>query len=159
MIEIIKTNAMRALDSKKIPYKVSCYEYDENDLSGVTASKKLGIDPEIMFKTLVTKSDKNEPRVFVIPVGYELDLKKCATVSKDKRLELIPVKDLLNLTGYIRGGCSPIGMKKKFKTFIDESAVLFDEIYISAGARGEQIIINPNLLKDFIEADFGDLIR
>ena len=123
------------------------------------AREMLGIEPEIMFKTLVTVTDKLEHRVFLIPVAEELDLKKCAVKSGDKRVELIPVKELLPLTGYIRGGCSPIGMKKKFPTFIDETAILFDKIYISAGMRGVQIIINPEDLRAFTNATYADLVK
>lgn len=159
MIKLTKTNAMRALDVAKIEYDTSCYDVDESDLSGVHAASELGIEPEIMFKTLVTKNDKGEPKVFLIPVAEELDLKKCAVASKDKRVELIAVKELLPLTGYVRGGCSPIGMKKKFPTFIDETAVLFDKIYVSAGMRGVQIIINPNDLKDYVQAQYCDLTK
>lgn len=159
MEKITKTNAMRSLDAAKISYDVSSYEYDESDLSGVHAAKMLNIEPEIMFKTLVTVTDKLEHRVFLIPVKEELDLKKCAVVSGDKRVELIHVKELLPLTGYIRGGCSPIGMKKKFKTYIDETAVLFDKIYVSAGMRGVQIIINPEDLKNFVDATYADLVK
>ena len=159
MSKLVKTNAMRALDVAKIEYDTSSYDVDESDLSGVHAAKSLGIEPEIMFKTLVTKNDKGEPKVFLIPVAEELDLKKCAVASNDKRVELIPVKDLLPLTGYVRGGCSPIGMKKKFPTFIDETAILFDKIYISAGMRGVQIIINPNELKDFVKAKYCDITK
>ena len=148
-----------ALDVAKIEYDTSSYDVDESDLSGVHAAKELGIEPEVMFKTLVTKSDKGETRVFLIPVAEELDLKKCAVASNDKRVELIPVKDLLPLTGYVRGGCSPIGMKKKFPTFIDETAILFDKIYVSAGMRGVQIIINPNELKDFVKAKYCDITK
>ena len=159
MNKLPKTNAMRALDVAKIEYSISSYEVDESDLSGTHAAKMLNIEPEIMFKTLVAKSDKGDIKVFVIPVKDELDLKKCATVSKEKRIELIAVKELLPLTGYIRGGCSPIGMKKKFPTFIDETAILFEQIYISAGVRGVQIIVNPVKLKDFLQAEFVDLTK
>ena len=159
MNKLPKTNAMRALDVAKIEYDTSSYEVDESDLSGTHAAKMLNIEPEIMFKTLVTKSDKGDIKVFVIPVNDELDLKKCATVSKEKRVELIAVKELLPLTGYIRGGCSPIGMKKKYPTFIDETAILFERIYISAGVRGVQIIVNPVKLKDFLQAEFADLTK
>ena len=141
MNKLPKTNAMRALDVAKIEYDTSSYEVDESDLSGTHAAKMLNIEPEIMFKTLVTKSDKGDIKVFVIPVNDELDLKKCATVSKEKRVELIAVKELLPLTGYIRGGCSPIGMKKKYPTFIDETAILFERIYISAAFKnGEETL-------------------
>ena len=159
MIKPVKTNAMRALETNKIPYETSCYEVDESDLSGVHVASVLGIPNEVVFKTLVAKNDKGEARVYVIPVAEELDLKKCAVASKDKRIELIAVKELLPLTGYIRGGCSPIGMKKKFPTYIDETAILWDTIYVSAGMRGQQIIVNPNALKDFLSANYADLTK
>jgi Cys-tRNA(Pro)/Cys-tRNA(Cys) deacylase len=159
MIKPVKTNAMRALETNNIFYETSCYEVDESDLSGVHVAEVLGVDCEIIFKTLVAKNDKGEPRVYVIPVAEELDLKKCAVASKDKRVELIAVKELLPLTGYIRGGCSPIGMKKKFPTFIDETAILWDKIYVSAGMRGEQIILSPNDLKNFLNAEYSDLTK
>ena len=157
--KIQKTNAMRALDVAKIPYSTKSYTVDESDLSGVHVAETLGIDKDIIFKTIVTRASINEYRVFLIPVSDELDLKKCGEVSGDKRLELLHVKELLPLTGYIRGGCSPIGMKKKFPTFIDETATLFDEIYISAGVRGTQIILNPLCLATFVGAKFADLVK
>ena len=157
--KIQKTNAMRALDVANIPYSTQSYTVDESDQSGVHVAETLGVDKEIIFKTIVTRASVNEYRVLVIPVSDELDLKKCAEVTGDKRLELLHVKELLPLTGYIRGGCSPIGMKKKFPTFIDETAILFDNIYISAGVRGTQIIINPHHLAGFVKAKFADLVK
>lgn len=159
MEKITKTNAMRALDVAKIDYTVSSYEVDEEDLSGVHAAESLGVDAEIVFKTIVARAGVNEYRVFCIPVADELDLKKCAVVSGDKRLELLHVKELLPTTGYIRGGCSPIGMKKKFPTYIDETAILFDKIYISAGVRGTQIVINPQDLCAYLNSSFHDLVK
>ena len=149
---------MRLLDADNIKYRTAQYDYDENDLSGVKAAKAIGIPEEQLFKTLVTKGDKTGPVVFCIPVAEELDLKKAAVVSKNKKIEMAHVKDLLPLTGYIRGGCSPIGMKKKFPTFIDETAQLFDEIGVSAGARGHQIILNPYDLANYVDAGFFDLV-
>lgn len=154
-----KTNAMRLLDSEKIQYRTAEYEFDENNLSGEHAAKAIGMAAEQVFKTLVTRGDKSGIVVFCIPVNQELDLKKAAFVSSNKKIEMTHVKELLGLTGYIRGGCSPIGMKKKYNTFIDETAVLFDEIAISAGIRGQQIIINPNSLISFIEAKETDLTK
>ena len=122
------TNAMRMLMKANIPFETSEYEADESDLSGVHAAHALGIDADCMFKTLVARGDKKGVSVFCIPVAEELDLKKCAAVTGDKRIEMIHVKELLGLTGYIRGGCSPIGMKKKYPTYIDETAVLCDRI-------------------------------
>ncbi len=152
-----KTNAMRILEQAGIPFETLSYEVDENDLSGVHIAATLGLSAEQVFKTLVCKGTKNGYAVFVIPVAEELDLKKCAAAANDKRMEMIPVKDLLPLTGYIRGGCSPVGMKKPFPTFFDETATLFDKIYVSAGMRGKQFCLNPNALCDFLEAGFADL--
>lgn len=155
---MVKTNAMRLLDADKIKYRSETYEYDENDLSGVTVAAKLSMPPEQLFKTLVTKGDKTGYMVFCIPVAEELDLKKAAVCSKNKKIEMLHVKDLLPVTGYIRGGCSPIGMKKKFPTFIDETAQLFDEIGVSAGVRGCQIIISPDDLVKYTDAVLEDLV-
>ena len=152
-----KTNVMRMLDAEKITYSTAEYEYSDDDLSGVHAAEAINMPAEQVFKTLVTKGDKTGPIVFVIPVAEELDLKKAAKVSQNKSIEMLHVKDLLGLTGYIRGGCSPIGMKKKFATYIDETAVLFDNISISAGMRGVQVIINPETLVEFIDAKQVDL--
>lgn len=152
-----KTNAMRLLDAAGISYHTSEYEYDESDLSGVHAAESIGLPPDQVFKTLVTRGDKTGPAVFCIPVHLELDLKKAAAVSGNKKLEMIHLKELLGLTGYVRGGCSPIGMKKKFPTFVDETAVLFDEIAVSAGMRGQQILIAHDSLSTYIQAKFADL--
>lgn len=152
-----KTNAMRQLDKVGIKYEPIEYEVDENDLSGMHIAEQTGLDPNLMFKTLVARGEKNGPVVFCIPVNSELDLKKCAKAAGDKRVELIAVKELLGLTGYIRGGCSPIGMKKKFPTYIDETAVLFDKITVSAGVRGCQLMLDRKMLVDFVEATLSDL--
>ena len=152
-----KTNVMRMLDAGKIAYTTAEYEYSEDDLSGVHAAQAINMPAEQVFKTLVTKGDKTGPIVFVIPVAEELDLKKAAKVSQNKSIEMLHVKDLLGLTGYVRGGCSPIGMKKKFTTYIDETAVLFNNISISAGVRGCQVIINPEILIKFIDGKQADL--
>ena len=153
------TNAMRMLMKANIPFETSEYAVDESDLSGVHAAHELGVDPDCMFKTLVARGDKKGVSVFCIPVAEELDLKKCAAVTGDKRIEMIHVKELLDLTGYIRGGCSPIGMKKKYPTWIDETAVLCDKIYVSAGARGQQIILAPDDLAACVEAEYADLTK
>ena len=155
---MVKTNAMRLLDAEKIKYRSETYEYDESDLSGVTVAAKLNMPPEQLFKTLVTKGDKTGYMVFCIPVAEELDLKKAAACSKNKKIEMLHVKDLLPVTGYIRGGFSPIGMKKKFPTYIDETAQLFDEIGVSAGVRGCQIIISPDDLVKYTDAALKDLV-
>lgn len=153
------TNAMRLLKQAGIEFETSQYEVDESDLSGVHAAKMLGIDPDCMFKTLVARGDKKGLCVFCIPVAQELDLKKCAAAVGEKKVEMIHVKELLGLTGYVRGGCSPVGMKKKYPTVIDETAQLFDRIYVSAGQRGVQMIVNPEELATFCEARFADVIK
>jgi len=130
-----KTNAIRILESHKIKFETVSYEVDEDDLSGETVALKVGADPETVFKTLVCTVDKTGHIVFCIPVTQELNLKKAASASSNKKVEMIKLKDLLPLTGYIRGGCSRVGMKKLFPTYIDETAQLFENIYISAGAR------------------------
>lgn len=153
-----KTNAMRILDAARIKYDVLEYEYDETDLSGLHIAQNLGLDPDTVFKTLVARGDKTPFAVFCIPCAYELDLKKCARVTGNKRIELVAVKELLNLTGYIRGGCSPIGMKKQFPTYFDETVFLQDKISISAGVRGCQLIVNPNEIVGFLQAEVCDLL-
>ena len=153
------TNVMRLLKQANIPFETSEYEVDESDLSGVHAAQMLGVDPDCVFKTLVAKGEKKGIHVFCIPVAQELDLKKCAATAGEKKIEMIHVKDLLGLTGYVRGGCSPIGMKKKYPTTIDETAILFDQIYVSAGMRGEQVILNPETLAEFIGANFADVTK
>jgi len=145
-----KTNAVRLLERQKIPYRLAEYEYDENDLNGMHAAEGIGMPPEQIFKTLVARDDKNRVLVFCVPVCGELDLKKAAAVAGSKSVRMIPVKELLSLTGYIRGGCSPIGMKKLYPTYIDESALQFDEIGVSAGARGCQLLLDPNALIAFV---------
>lgn len=156
---MVKTNVMRLLEAAGISYRVSEYEYDENNLSGLNAAEKTGIPPEQVFKTLVTRGDKTGILVFCIPVNMELDLKKAATVSGNKKLEMTHVKDLLALTGYIRGGCSPVGMKKKYPTYIDETIILFDEVAVSAGMRGEQVLLSPNDLIAYVEATEADITK
>ena len=155
--KIQKTNAMRLLDSAGLDYEMASYDYDESDLSGVHAAAELGVSPEIVFKTLVTRGDSNAFFVFVIPVAESLDLKKAAKVSGNKRIEMIHVKEILDITGYIRGGCSPIGMKKEYPTYIDETAQLYEKIYFSAGKRGVQIILDPEELAGVTGGIFADL--
>ncbi|MBQ3429627.1 MAG: Cys-tRNA(Pro) deacylase [Mogibacterium sp.] len=152
-----KTNAMRLLDSAGLDYEMASYDYDESDLSGVHAAAELGVAPEIVFKTLVTRGDSNAFFVFVIPVAESLDLKKAAKASGNKKIEMIHVKEILDITGYIRGGCSPIGMKKTFPTYIDETAQLYEKIYFSAGKRGVQIILDPEELAFVTGGIFTDL--
>lgn len=157
-IEMSKTNAVRILELKNIPHTTHEYEIDENDLSGTTVANKIGAEEDTVYKTLVANGDKNGINVFCVPVSTELDLKKAAHESGNKKIELIKLKDLLNVTGYIRGGCSPIGMKKLFPTYIDETAQLFDKIYASAGIRGMQICINPDDLISIVNGKYADLI-
>jgi Cys-tRNA(Pro)/Cys-tRNA(Cys) deacylase len=152
-----KTNAMRMLDAAKIPYTTLTYTVDESDLSGMHISEELGFPPEKMFKTLVARGDKTGPLVFCIPVDREIDLKRAAAITGNKRIEMIHVKDLLGLTGYIRGGCSPIGMKKVFPTYVDESALGFEEITVYSGTRGAQLLLNRASLLQFIQAKTADL--
>ena len=154
-----KTNAMRILDAEGIDYGMAEYEVDESDLSGVHAADSLGVPAETVFKTLVARGDGNELFVFIIPVAENLDLKKAAASSGNKRIEMIHVKELFDLTGYVRGGCSPIGMKKQYPTFIDETAQLYDEIYFSAGRRGTQIILNSDILCEVTGAEYADIIK
>ncbi len=152
-----KTNALRLLEAAGIAFRTAKYAYDENDLSGLHAAKQLGEPPEKVFKTLVLKGERKGYFVCCIPVCRELDLKKAAKAIGDKKCEMLHVKDLLGVTGYIRGGCSPVGMKKKFPTFIDKTALTFDEIAVSAGMRGMQVILAPDALGSFIQADFLDI--
>lgn len=156
---MVKTNAMRILEKANIPFETKEYEVDENDLSGEHIANQLGLDCQQVFKTLVARGEKNGIMVFCIPVSEELDLKKASLAARDKKIEMVHVKELLGLTGYIRGGCSPIGMKKKYPTFIDETVILFDKVYISAGIRGVQFIMNPEDIIGFIDAQIVDLVR
>ena len=140
------------LDAAKIPYEVLTYTVDESDLSGLHIAKELNFPMERMFKTLVAKGDKTGPLVFCIPVGRELDLKRAAAITGNKKIEMVHVKDLLALTGYIRGGCSPIGMKKVFPTYVDESALAHERITVSSGTRGAQLLLDRASLLQFIQA-------
>ncbi len=141
-----KTNAMRILDRNKILYKTKEYEYDESDLSAVAMAEKTKVDIDRIFKTLVLLGDKTSYLVACIPGKQELDLKKLAKVSGNKKVEMIHMKDLLKITGYMRGGCSPLGMKKLFPTYICDSCLNFKTIFISGGKRGIQIEVDPNNL-------------
>ena len=154
-----KTNVCRLLDKAKISYVEQEYPVDEEDLSGAHVASVLGFPPEIIYKTLVLKGDKTGYFVAVIPVLEEVDLKKAAKVSKNKKVEMIPMKDLQPLTGYIRGGCSPIGMKKHFPTYFQKQGEELERIYVSAGKRGLQIGLSPKDLCTFVSGSFEDLIR
>lgn len=153
-----KTNAVRLVQQAGISCREAFYEFDENDLNGNHAAQAIGFPPEQVFKTLVAKGAKNGIMVFCIPVCCELDLKKAAKASGDKSIAMLPVKDLLATTGYIRGGCSPVGMKKKYPTYFDEVCLLFDEIAVSAGERGHQMIIPAEALVDLVDGKLCDII-
>lgn len=152
-----KTNAARLLDKAGIEYNLIPYDFDENDLAAQHVAESLGQPIERVFKTLVLHGDRSGYIVCVIPGNGEVDLKALAKISGNKKVEMIPMKDLLGVTGYIRGGCSPIGMKKKFPTYFHSTASSFSTIYISAGVRGLQIEINPQELMDFVGASAGDV--
>ena len=153
-----KTNAVRLVEQAGIHVREEFYEFDENDLNGNHAAEAIGKPAEEVFKTLVARGERTGINVFCIPVCFELDLKKAAKAAGDKNMAMIPVKELLGLTGYIRGGCSPVGMKKKYPTFIDETCQLYDEIAVSAGARGHQMLLPPESLAKLVDAKLVDLI-
>ena len=152
-MKINKTNAARLLDKAKIPYELIPYEVDENDLSAIHVADSLGENIEQVFKTLVLHGDTHGYFVCVIPGEHEVDLKLAAKASGNKKCDLIPMKELLPLTGYIRGGCTPIGMKKPFPTYIHESCLNYPYIYISAGQRGLQLKLDPNDLIKEVHAE------
>mgnify|MGYP003306727494 CR=1 FL=1 len=155
--KIEKTNAARLLDRAKIAYNLIPYEFDENDLAAQHVADSLGQDIAKVFKTLVLHGDRTGYIVCVIPGDKEVELKALAKVSGNKKVEMIPMKDLLGVTGYIRGGCSPIGMKKRFPTYFHSTAADHDVIYVSAGVRGLQIEINPNELISFVDGVISDV--
>ncbi len=155
--KIEKTNAARLLDRAKIKYELIPYQVDENDLAAGHVAEQLGEDIETVFKTLVLVGDKSGYVVCVVPGNHEVDLKLAAKASGNKWVEMIPMKELLGVTGYIRGGCSPIGMKKRFPTYIHQSCMEHDAIYISAGVRGLQIRIAPQDLISFVGAEVGEI--
>lgn len=153
-----KTNAVRIVEQAGIPCREAFYAYDENDLSGNHAAEAIGYSPEQVYKTLVARGTKTGIHIFCIPVCATLDLKKAAKAAGDKSMELVAMKELLALTGYIRGGCSPVGMKKKFPTHFEETCLLYDEIAVSAGARGHQMILPPEQLVALVDGQLADLI-
>jgi Cys-tRNA(Pro)/Cys-tRNA(Cys) deacylase len=155
----VKTNAMRILDAKKIAYEVLTYDNKDGKIDGVSVAAKVGKKPREVYKTLVTQGASKELFVFVIPVEEELDLKKCANLAGEKKVEMIPVKDIQKWTGYIRGGCSPVGMKKEYKTFLDESSQELQTIVVSGGKIGVQIVVSPESLKDVTDSVFADLTK
>ena len=154
-----KTNVMRILEQKNIPYTAHTYEHEEGvAVDGVTVAAQLGQDPEQVFKTLVARGASKGIYVFCIPVAENLDLKKAARAVGEKSIEMIHVKEINALTGYIRGGCSPVGMKKKYPTYFDETCELYDTIAVSAGERGHQMVLDPMALAQLVEAQLVDLI-
>jgi len=154
----MKTNAARILEQKQIKFTLHEYQFSEEEIDAISVAKKISAEPDSVFKTLVTRGDKNGINVFVIPGNSTLDLKKAANFSSNKKIEMIKEKELFQLTGYIKGGCSPIGMKKNYPTFIDESALKHQNIYVSAGKRGIQINLSANDLAKILEASFKSLI-
>ncbi|PHV71705.1 Cys-tRNA(Pro) deacylase [Sporanaerobium hydrogeniformans] len=155
---IAKTNVMRLLDKEKIPYEITSYDISDGKIDGVAVAAKIGKAPEQVYKTLVVCGHSKNYYVFVIPVIQELDLKKASKIVGEKNIEMLHVKDLQKVTGYIRGGCSPIGMKKQFKTYIHEAAKSQQKITFSAGKVGFQVTIAPEHLSAYINGDFADLV-
>jgi len=156
---MIKTNAIRILDKMKVEDEVITYDIKDNKIDGISVSKKIDRNEKYVYKTLVTKGSSKSIYIFLIPVREEIDFKKVSKVTNEKTIEMLDLKELEKYTGYIRGGCSPIGMKKKYKTFIHEGALEIERIIVSAGKIGYQIEIVPNLLKNIIEGEFADLIK
>ncbi len=152
-----KTNAVRLVQQAGFLCDEAFYEFDENDLNGNHAASAIGLPPEQVFKTLVARGPRTGIHVFCIPVCCELDLKLAAKAAGDKSMELIAVKELLGITGYIRGGCSPIGMKRKFPTFIDETCQLYDKIAVSAGERGHQMLLPYQAIISLADAKLADI--
>ncbi|WP_310828985.1 Cys-tRNA(Pro) deacylase [Paenibacillus pedocola] len=157
-MQISKTNALRMLDAKGISYEVHLYDNEDGAVHGTAVAEKIGKAPETVFKTLVSHSGQNL-YVFVIPVAEELDLKKAAKAAGEKKIEMLPMKDLLKWTGYVRGGCSPVGMKKLYPTFIEHSAEILDTMAVSAGKIGMQMELVPQELADMTGAVFCELIK
>ncbi len=153
-----KTNAVRLVQQAGFPCREFLYEYDEENLNGNLAAKAIGLPPEQVFKTLVARGNQSGIVIFCIPVCCELDLKLAAKASGDKKIEMLPTKELLPVTGYIRGGCSPIGMKKKYPTYLDETCQLWDEISVSAGERGHQMLLPYQAIVSLTNAKLVDII-
>ncbi|MFP5108491.1 Cys-tRNA(Pro) deacylase [Neobacillus sp. C211] len=154
-----KTNAMRILDAKIVSYEMLTYDNKDGKIDGVSVAEKIGREPKEVYKTLVAMGASRNIFVFVIPVAEELDLKKAAKAAGEKNIEMLPVKDIQKWTGYIRGGCSPIGMKKEYKTFIDVSCRSIDSIIVSGGKIGVQIVLDPILLQEVTKADIVPIIK
>ncbi len=158
-LKVSKTNAMRILDSKKIPYEIITYESKDGKIDGVSVAEKIGKDVRSVYKTLVAQGNSKNIYVYIIPVNDELDLKKGAKAVNEKKIEMIPVKDIQKWTGYIRGGCSPIGMKKVYPTVIDESAEGLEKIIVSGGKIGVQLELTVGDLKEVTNAMLVDVIK
>lgn len=157
MSEAKKTNAMRILESMGIPFETDRYEFDEDALDAVTAAGKLGIDPGRVFKTIVMRTGENEICVFCVPADREVSLKKARAASGAREIAPVKGSELLALTGYVRGGCSPIGMKRRYRVFVDETAILHDRVHVSAGLRGVQLVISSEDLARAADAVFADI--
>lgn len=155
----VKTNAMRILDVKKIPYETIEYENQDGKIDGISVARKINRNPKEVFKTLVAQGSSKNIFVFVIPVAEELDLKKAAKAAGEKKIEMIPVKDIQKWTGYIRGGCSPIGMKKEYHTFLDHSCQDLEVMVVSGGKIGFQIVLSPFDLKEITKANVENLTK
>ena len=154
-----KTNVMRLLDKAKIKYEPHEYPHGSESVDGLTVAKLCGFDPECVFKTLVARGTSKNVYVFVIPVSSELDLKKAAKAAGEKSVEMVKVSEINALTGYIRGGCSPVGMKKRYPTFINESAKAKNTVYVSAGKIGSQVELEPLALAEICGAQFSELVK
>lgn len=157
--KVSKTNAARILEGLGIPYELHTADVDENDLSAVTMAHNLGVDPACVFKTLVAKGDKTGVLMACIPAAAELDLKALAAASSNKHVEMVPLKDVRPLTGYMRGGCSPLGGKKAYPVFVDENAILLETIFVSAGQRGVQLRLKPDDLLRAVEGQYAPVAR
>lgn len=155
----MKTIAARILDQLKIPYELRAYEVNEDELDAISVARKVNMPPEATFKTLVSRGDKTGVMMACVPGDAELDLKKLAAATGNKRVELVAVKEIQSLTGYIRGGVSPLGSKKKYPLFLDQSALAHELISISAGQRGLQIILSPQDLQNAAQATLADLAK
>lgn len=159
MAKAIKTNVLRHLDAQRIPYETKEYSVDDENFDGKLVATKTGLDAHMIYKTLVLTGDRNAHLVCVIPVEKELDLKAVARATGHKSVSMLPVKELLPLTGYLRGGCSPIGMKKPFPTYVDESARALERVSVSAGVRGCQVILSVDDLMAACQGSFAALCR
>lgn len=159
MAKIKKTNVVRLLEKEGVDFETLTYDNRDGKIDGISVAGKIGRDPETVYKTLVAEGASGAHYVFVIPVAMELDLKKAALAAGEKKIQMIHVKDILKLTGYIRGGCSPIGMKKHFKTFIDERSLLLDKIVVSGGMIGLQVELAPEALMKAVKAEWADAAR